>query len=476
MLHIGISFSWSILYCSCRTIILEFPIKKTKIDPQFGNFNLHTRNQLIFCRILLFYYVFKPSFSFPNLLSTKEKIKVSLILFNNHLLSILIVNTTCSFESTLREDIIEDISSKLNLPYFMVATYPVGIESRVQKLNELLRRSGDVCMVGIWGIGGIGKTTIAKAIYNQLQRKFEASCFLENVGEIAKQTNGLIDLQELILSSFHVNDNRKIKLVDQGTMVIKNRAWCKRVLLVLDDVDHRNQLYKLAIRRGYFRPGSIIIITTRDKSTLKLDEINEIYTPLALDYHESMQLLSWHAFGKDHPKEDYVEFSKEVIYYAGGLPLALKVLGSFLSNKSTNEWEGALEKLRVIPQDEIQKKLMVSFHSLSDTQRELFLDIACFFVGMEKGYAFKILQDSNLFLESELGVLIRRCLLTIDCSNRLTMHDMIIDMGREVVCKESPKVPGERSRLWFHGDVLDVLKYHTVRFKYLNYSLDLIRL
>ena len=353
----------------------------------------------------------------------------------------------------------------------MVAPYPVGMESRMQNLSNLLgRRSGNVCMVGIWGIGGIGKTTIAKALYNQLQRKFEGSCFLENVREIAEQPNGLIDLQEQILSSIHVNDNRSIKLVDQGTMVIKNRAWCKRVLVVQDQLD------KLAIRRSYFRPGSIIIITTRDKSTLKLDEINEIYTPLALDYHESMQLLSWHAFAKDHPKEDYVEFSKEVIYHAGGLPLALKVLGSFLSNKSTNEWEGALEKLRVIPQDEIQKKLMVSFHSLSDTQRELFLDIACSFVGMEKGYAFKILQDSNLFLESELGVLIRRCLVTIDCLNRLTMHDMIINMGREVVRKESPKVPGERSRLWFHEDVLDVLKYHTVRFKCLNYNLDLIRL
>ena len=82
-----------------------------------------------------------------------KKIKVSFILFNNHSLSILIVNTTCSFESTLIKDIIEDISSKLNLPYFMVATYPVGIETRVQKLNELLRGSGDVCMVGIWGIG-----------------------------------------------------------------------------------------------------------------------------------------------------------------------------------------------------------------------------------------------------------------------------------------------------------------------------------
>jgi replication-associated recombination protein RarA len=122
----------------------------------------------------------------------------------------------------------------------MVAPYPVGLESRMQNLSKLLNRdSSDVRMVGIWGIGGIGKTTIAKAIYNQLQRKFEGSCFLEDVREIAKKRNGLIDLQELILSSVHVTDNRKIKHVDQGTMVIKNRAWCKRVLVVLDNVDHR---------------------------------------------------------------------------------------------------------------------------------------------------------------------------------------------------------------------------------------------
>ena len=359
----------------------------------------------------------------------------------------------------------------------MVAPYPVGIESRMQNLSNLLgRRSGNVCMVGIWGIGGIGKTTIAKAIYNQLQRKFEGSCFLENVREIAEQPNGLIDLQEQILSSIHVNDNRSIKLVDQGTMVIKNRAWCKRVLVILDNVSNQDQLDKLAIRRGYFQPGSVIIITTRDESMLKLVEVDEIYMPQALDYHESIQLLSWHAFGQDNPNENYAELSKEVIYYAGGLPLVLEVLGSFLLDKSTDEWRGILEQLKVIPHDEIQEKLMVSFYSLSDTQQELFLDIACFFVGMEKNYTFKILQNSNLFFESELGVLIRRCLVTIDCSNRFAMHNMIRDMGREVVRRQSPKVPGERSRLWFHKDVLEVLTYHIVRFRCLNYYTCLIRI
>ncbi|KAL4618339.1 hypothetical protein ACB092_06G003000 [Castanea dentata] len=370
-------------------------------------------------------------------------------------------NVANRFESNFIEKIIDDIFYKLNEHSMVVAPNCVGIESRVQYLYKLLSRgSSDVYMVGIWGIGGIGKTTIAKALYNLLQRKFKASCFLENIGEAAKQPNGLIDLQDQLLSSVHVNNNRKIKLVDQGTMDIQKRAWSKRVLVVLDDVDHWDQLDKLAIKRGCFQPGSVIIITTRNKSMLKLDDIDVIYTPPILDNQESIKLLSRYAFDKDCPKKNYEKLSKEVINYAQGLPLTLKVLGSFLSDKSTTEWEGTLEQLRAIPFGEIQEKLMVSFYSLSDTQKDLFLDIACFFIGMEKNHAFKIIHDSNSVLESELGVLVRQCLVTIDCSNRLTMHDIIRDMGREVVRRKSPKVPRDRSRLWNHTDVVDALGHH----------------
>ncbi|XP_075672170.1 disease resistance protein RPV1-like isoform X1 [Castanea sativa] len=370
-------------------------------------------------------------------------------------------NVANRFESNFIEKIIDDIFYKLNEHSMVVAPNPVGIESRVQYLYKLLSRgSSDVYMVGIWGIGGIGKTTIAKALYNLLQRKFKASCFLENIGEAAKQPNGLIDLQDQLLSSVHVNNNRKIKLVDQGTMDIQKRAWSKRVLVVFDDVDHWDQLDKLAIKRGCFQPGSVIIITTRNKSMLKLDDIDVIYTPPILDNQESIKLLSRYAFDKDRPKKNYEKLSKEVINYAQGLPLTLKVLGSLLSDKSTTEWEGTLEQLRAIPFGEIQEKLMVSFYSLSDTQKDLFLDIACFFVGMEKNHAFKIIHDSNLILESELGVLVRQCLVTIDCSNRLKMHDIIRDMGREVVRRKSPKVPRDRSRLWNHTDVVDALGHH----------------
>uniref|UniRef100_A0A7N2N3H8 TIR domain-containing protein n=1 Tax=Quercus lobata TaxID=97700 RepID=A0A7N2N3H8_QUELO len=291
---------------------------------------------------------FDQSFPWKTVWKSKVPSRVASFVWTATLGNILIIdNLRKCFESTFMEEIIKDIFNKLDLAYFRVATYPVGIESRLQGLDRLLSRdSGDVCMVGILGIGGMGKTTMAKAIYNLLHSEFEESCFLGDVRETAKQPDGLIKLQKKILSSVQVNDGRKISHVDQGTMVIKERVWSKRVLLVLDDVDHQEQLDKLAVRRNYFQPGSRIIITMRNESLLNLFEVDERYMPPKLNHHESLLLFSWHAFRKDQPNEDFEELSKEVVGYAERLPLALEVLGSLLSDKKKSEWESALQRLK----------------------------------------------------------------------------------------------------------------------------------
>lgn len=346
--------------------------------------------------------------------------------------------------------IIAKISNELNQAYLTATPYIVGIESRVRELNMYLDRyAGDVCMVGIWGIGGIGKTTIAQEIYKRLKCEFQVSCFLKNVRSRAQQSNGLIDLQEEFLSSIQENHgNKKVTDVVEGTSFIRDNIKGKRVLVVLDDVDDLNQLDKLGIEKDNFHAGSKIIIATRHKKLLA--KVDMIYKLPALSFAESLLLFSWHAYRKDKPVKNYANLSKKVIYYTGGVPLILKVLGSCLFDKEESQWRCALEKLKE-SRYQIFETLMVSFYSLSDKQMNLFLDIAHFFIG----YEFKILQNSSLYLESELGDFCRRGLVTIDCSKRLTMHDLIIDMGREIVSKQSV---GElkkfsRRQRWYPGNV-----------------------
>ncbi|XP_039688481.1 disease resistance protein RUN1 isoform X2 [Medicago truncatula] len=60
-----------------------------------------------------------------------------------------------------------------------------------------------------------------------------------------------------------------------------------------------------------------------------------------------------------------------------------------------------------------------------------------------------------------ISVLVERSLVTVDDKNKLGMHDLLRDMGREIIREKSPKEPEEHSRLWFHEDVIDVLLEHT---------------
>ena len=128
-----------------------------------------------------------------------------------------------------------------------------------------------------------------------------------------------------------------------------------------------------------------------------------------------------------------------------------------------------MEKLQKHPHHEIQKILRMSFDSLDDdTVKDTFLDIACFFVGMDKDYAIKIFDGCGFFPVRGIKLLTERSLVTIDHENKLRMHDLIRDMGREIVHRKSPNLPGKRSRLWFHKDVLDVLNKHLVRGRCIN--------
>jgi hypothetical protein len=350
-------------------------------------------------------------------------------------------------ESKFIHAIVEDISRRVKPQHLYVAQFPVGIESRVKKINGLLnlemKESDNICMVGIiFGIIGIGKTTIAKAIYNSIAYQFQGSCFLEKVSETSGQPHGLVRLQEMLLYNVLGDSSLKVDSVDQGINLIKQKLSSKKVLLILDGVDQLLQLEALAGQRAWFGPGSRIIFTARDTNILAKYEVDATYEVKELDPNEAHQLFSWHAFQKGKPDDDYVELTKHAIHLAAGLPSSLVVIGSFLCGRSVAEWRRSLGLYKRSP--------------------DCFLHFGRFFKEEDAKYAIiKIHDESDPFSNIGIKMLLDKSLITIDERSTLMMHDLLQEMDREIVQKESPQEPADRhSRVWFHED-----EENTVRLK-----------
>ncbi|KAL3740100.1 hypothetical protein ACJRO7_021389 [Eucalyptus globulus] len=365
-------------------------------------------------------------------------------------------------EANLIQCIVKELSIRLNRTPLHVAKYPVGIDSRVQELIWLSQKESaddDVLMIGLWGPGGIGKTAIAKALYNAMMRQFEGCSFLEQVREKSNRSDGLVTLQKDLLSEILVHP-LTVYSVAGGISLIQERLCCKKVLLVLDDVDHMNQLNALAGKGNWFGKGSRIIVTSRDKQLLTSHGINCVYEIQTLGCCEAQYLFSLHAFPNSKSVEIRRDLIDKALHYADRLPLALEVLGSFLCGRKEPAWESTLHKLSKIPEPTINRVLKISFDGLDDNEREIFLDIACFFKGKNIKYIKEVLDSCGFHTAIGIDILIERSLIKNQYKT-LEMHDLIQSMGRDIVNEACRDDPGKRSRLWLLEDVEDIFCYNT---------------
>ncbi|KAJ6886007.1 hypothetical protein NC651_026622 [Populus alba x Populus x berolinensis] len=370
------------------------------------------------------------------------------------------------YEAEFVQSIVEKVSKKLDQKMFHLPLHFIGRDPLVNYINSWLQDgSHDAAIAILYGIGGVGKTTIAKSVFNQNIHKFEGKSFLSNF-----RSKDIVCLQRQLLSDILKKTVDEINDEDEGILKIKDALCCRKTIIVLDDVDKRDQFNKIIGMQNWLRKGSKIIVTTRNKGLFSANDIEGVRCKVEpLDDEKSLELFSWNAFGQAHPIDGFVEDSWRIVHHCNGLPLALGVIGSSLSGKGREIWESALKQMEVIPNFEVQKVLRISYDFLDgDCLKNLFLDIACFFNGMDVDDAVRILDGLDKGARFGIDNLIDRCLVEINI-DRLWMHQLVRDMGREIARQESTKC----QRIWHYEDAFRVLNGTTDAEKLPGLTLDM---
>ena len=322
------------------------------------------------------------------------------------------------------------------------------------KLEKLLQHVGSV---GFVGMGGIGKSTFAAALSDHMSHQFDATIFV----------NALKDESCTFAVKYKLTNVKTLhetKTLLERREILAQLQSSQKILIVVDNVGEASQLKELLGNHEFQDgDGSKFIATSREWKSL------EAYVPTVgkvdvkiLDMQQSLELFSMHAnFTTNQPCLPYLTYVvKEIVKACDGLPLSLEVMGSSLNGeKRLRIWERRLQRLLRARHDgsgdhKIWNTLRTSFDELNEREKNMFLDICCFFckdswIGGLQSTKNKILRcfddddDDEYIIKRTFERLQDKSLLKVDQNGGLDMHDQLRDMGRMIVEKEY-----QGSRIW----------------------------
>ncbi|CAN1178407.1 Disease resistance protein L6 [Linum perenne] len=317
----------------------------------------------------------------------------------------------------------------------------VGIDDQVDEVVDMLDLdSQGVKVVGLHGKSGIGKTTLATTVYNKVSAYFDQYSFVKDIREIQKEQ----DVESIV----------------EAKKIIRERVAQFKILVVLEDVDEKFNFEEVLVNSKSFTSGSRFIVTSRDIKVLRRlsGGQSKLYKVQGMNLIHSLQLFCKHAFKKYSPQSGFEALSNAIISTTGGLPLTLKVIGSLLYQEEEVVWKEKLEQLRKIPEEEVIENLKISYDGLRYEVQQIFLDVACFYIGENKEFPSYMWTSCNFHPILYVNILVQRSMLEIGDDNVFLMHDQFRDMGREIVRREDIERPWMRSRIWSYKEAHELLR------------------
>jgi hypothetical protein len=336
----------------------------------------------------------------------------------------------------------------MELPSIMV-----GLEAKVQEVVGLLAAPGRSHAVLLHGMGGIGKTTLAKAVFNQLQASNPTvpCCFLGL--DPAPTGKGIVEARRQILKSLGCSAKGLLRDHVGGRQALAAELRGKKMLLVVDNVwDDKLELLLPEGIMGMLGEGSAVIVTSRDLGAARrlggpqwVTAVEVAILPEAL----SLQLLCRHAYGADRPPDSEQEHVTRVVGRCGGLPMAVEVVGRHLSECSDRQkffrslepaLPSAFKKDKAGRQDgerTLFAALRLSWNALDGEEREALLDITWFL----KGQPWEVVEPYCGY-----GVLDRLCRFGLVKKQPLThsrgevvvvVHDIIVAFTKHAGDREA---------------------------------------
>ncbi|XP_006652512.1 disease resistance protein RPS2-like [Oryza brachyantha] len=330
-------------------------------------------------------------------------------------------------------------------------TKTFGLESMLAQMHDLLEKA-DSNIIGVWGQGGIGKTTLLHAFNNDLEKKvhdFQVVIFIEVSNS---ETLDILEIQKTISERLNLPWNEAETIIKRARFLVKALSR-KRFVLLLDDVRKKFRLEDVGIPTPDSNSQSKLVLTSRyEEVCYQMGAQRNLIKMHILDSDASWNLflskLSTDASAAvESPSLTNVvrERAIAIVQGCGGLPLALNVIGTAVAGYvEPRDWTSAADAINK-NMDEIEgvnemfATLKYSFDRLTPTQQQCFLYCTLFpeYGSISKEQLVEYwLAEGFLLDDSEKGnqiirSLISACLLqtTSTLSSKVKMHHIIRQLG-----------------------------------------------